>query len=160
MQGQREPDDFWPRIRPAATDPGVVGPILGAYHAARHRLDGAAREHGLDATEVAVLAAIRSDLRCPPWSVRRRLGLPASTLHSVLDRLERAGHLDRGGAPRGQRFALDLTPSGRTAAEVAEYVLASFEEEIRGYTSREERLGAIAVFEACRALDRPDRPHP
>jgi len=152
-------DKLWPRIRTPNHELRVVGPVMAAYHAARHRIDGAAREHGLDSTEVVVLEAILRDLRCAPWSIRRRLGLPASTLHSVLDRLERSGHLDRSGAPLTQRFALDLTTSGRIAADLAAYVLGAFEEELRGYTSKEERAGAIAVFEACMALDRPDRPH-
>jgi hypothetical protein len=60
----------------------------------------------------------------------------------------------------GQRFELELTTSGAIAADVAAHSIAALEAEIRGYTSPEERRGAIAVFEACRALDRPGRPHP
>jgi DNA-binding MarR family transcriptional regulator len=161
MENEAEDDLLWPRLRPSRIDHQVLGPIFGAYHAARHRLDSAAREHGLDATEVMVLHAVRLDAGCPPWSIRRRLGFTRSTLGSILDRLERDGRITRTpGAYSRQRFELRLTRSGVIAADLARYVIESLEEEIAGYTSPQERRGAVAVFGACMALDRPDRPHP
>jgi DNA-binding MarR family transcriptional regulator len=156
-----EPDAMWPPVRPTRIVPKVLVPIFGAYHSARHRLESAAREHGLDATEALVLTLIRTEPRCPPWAIRRRIGFPPSTLSSILERLEGAGHLTLSPSElNGQRFELELTTSGAIAADVADYAMAALESEIRGYTSPEERRGAIAVFEACRAIDRPGRPHP
>ncbi|HET7029970.1 MAG TPA: hypothetical protein VFI34_05630, partial [Candidatus Limnocylindrales bacterium] len=56
-------DAHWPATRASRAAPRVIAPIFGAYHAARHRLDAAAREHGLDATESLVLVAIRLEGR-------------------------------------------------------------------------------------------------
>jgi DNA-binding MarR family transcriptional regulator len=151
----------WPPERPPRFNPRVLPPIFGAYHAARHRLDGAAREHGLDATECMVLAAIWTEPLGSGWSIRRKLGFPRSTMTSILDRLERGGLIERR-APEftHQRFELELTPAGRTAADLARYVITALEVEIAGYTSPQQRRGAVDVFEACMALDRPYRPHP
>jgi DNA-binding MarR family transcriptional regulator len=153
-------EDDWAEPHPDDRfDYRVLPAIFGAYHSARHRLDAAAREHGLDGTEAIVLDTIRREGGCPPWQVRRRLGLHRSTLGSVLDRLERDGRLTRGASAFAiQRFELGLTPSGRTAADLAGHVLGMLEEEISVYTSKRERRGAVAVFEACVALDRSDRP--
>jgi DNA-binding MarR family transcriptional regulator len=156
-----EHDAMWPRTRPTRTSPKVLVPVFGAYNAARHRLESASREHGLDATEALVLAAIRLEPRCPPWAIRRRLAFPPSTLSSILDRLERNGLLTRRRSGlANQRFELELTGAGTIAADIAVYAIAGLEAEIAGYTSPDDRRGAVAVFEACRAIDRPGRPHP
>jgi DNA-binding MarR family transcriptional regulator len=160
-EAELEYDAMWPPKRPARTNPRVIVPVFGAYHAARHRLESACREHGLDATEALVLAAIRAEPRCPPWAIRRRLGFPPSTLSSILDRLERARHVTRRQSGlTNQRFEIELTGAGQIAADVAVYAIAGLEAEIAGYTSADERRGAVAVFEACRAIDRPGRTHP
>lgn len=152
---------MWPGpvVRPGPVP--VLAPIFGAYHAARHRLESAAREHGIDATEAMVLATLRAEPLCAPWGIRRRLGFPRSTMTSILDRLDRHGLLVRDPPQsHGRRFELQLTPAGRIAADLAAYVIGSLEEEIAGYSSPAERSGAITVFEACIALDRGDRSHP
>jgi len=106
-----------------------------------------------------VLSAILRDPMCAPLSVRQRLGIHRSTLTSVLDRLERDGRILRPASDfNGQRFELILTPSGRIAAHLAEYSVRAVDEEIATYTSRRERKSALAVFQACAAVDRPDRP--
>jgi DNA-binding MarR family transcriptional regulator len=152
-------DDGWPPIRPSLIDTRVIGSVFGAYHALKHRLERALSEHGLDASEGLVLAAIKLEPRCAPLDVRRRLGFHRSTMSSVLDRLERDGLINRPpSAFNGQRFELVLTPLGSIAAEIAEFVITAVEEEVAGYTSREERRGALGVFGACVAIDRPDRP--
>jgi DNA-binding MarR family transcriptional regulator len=151
----------WPPPPHGTKDRRILAPIFGAYHAARHRLDDAAGEHGLDAAEALVLDAIRLDPLCAPWGIRRRLGFPRSTMTSILDRLERDQRiLRRQSAFTTQRFELELTVAGHTAADLAEYVIASLEAEIAGYTSPDQRRAAVVLFEACMALDRPDRPHP
>lgn len=156
-----DPELTWPRRRRPGSDARVLEPIFGAYYAARHRLEDAAREHGLDAAECMVLAAIKTDLLGPPWAIRRRLGLTPSTLTGVLDRLERDDRIiRRSPGITGRRFEIDLTIAGRLASDVAIYAIRSLEAEIAGYTSPDERIGAIAVFQACRALDRPGRAHP
>jgi DNA-binding MarR family transcriptional regulator len=80
-------------------------------------------------------------------------------LSSLLDRLERDGLINRPPSSfNGQRFELELTNSGRVAADIADLVIAAVEEELATYTSLAERRAARAVFDACVAIDRPDRP--
>jgi DNA-binding MarR family transcriptional regulator len=161
MDPELDQDWFWPKSPPARGTPRVIPALFGAYHAVRHRLDGAAREHGLDATEALVIDAVRREPRCAPWAIRRRLGFTRSTLGSILDRLEAEERIVRRASGfRGQRFEIDLGPAGRSAADVAQYLIDRLEEEIAGYASPGERRGAIAVFEAGMAIDRSDRPHP
>ena len=156
-----DPGVTWPRTRVPRSSIRVVMPIVGGYHALRHRLDSAAREHGLDAAECLVLEAIRTDLLGAPWNIRRRLGFAPSTLTGILDRLERDERIVRRSPGfTTKQFELGLTPAGRSAAELATHVLLGLEAEIAGYTSPDERQGAVAVFETCMALDRSDRPHP
>jgi DNA-binding MarR family transcriptional regulator len=156
-----EPGVLWPPTPHGTKDRRILAPIFGAFHSARHRLDDAAREHGMDAAEAMVLDVIHLDPLCAPWSIRRRLGFARSTMTSILDRLERDGRILRHpSAFTTQRFELELTPAGLLDAELAEYVIASLEAEIAGYTSPDQRRAAVALFEACMAIDRPERPHP
>jgi DNA-binding MarR family transcriptional regulator len=151
-------DDGWPRMRPSNVDVRVIGSVFGAYHALKHRLDRALNEHGLDSSEGLVLAAIHLEPRCAPLDIRRRLGFHRSTLSSILDRLERDRLIDRPpSAFNGQRFELFLTPLGEIAADIADYVITEVETELAAYTSRQERQGALDLFGACVAIDRPDR---
>jgi DNA-binding MarR family transcriptional regulator len=151
-------DDGWPRMRPSNVDVRVIGSVFGAYHALKHRLERALNEHGLDASEGVVLAAIRLEPGCAPLDIRRRLGFHRSTLSSVLDRLERDGLIKRPpSAFNGQRFELFLTPLGEIAADIADYVIREVEAELAAYTSRQERQSALDLFGACVAIDRPDR---
>jgi MarR family transcriptional regulator, organic hydroperoxide resistance regulator len=150
--------ELWPAIRASPFDHLMIAPVFGAFHSVRHRLELATREHGLDATEAMVLDTIRRDPLCPPWSIRRRLGFHRSTLSSILDRLERDGHITRAADSfTGQRFEVRLTTSGQIAAELGAFAIGAVEDEIAGYTSPLERQAAYGVFEACVAVDRPGR---
>lgn len=149
---------MWPPSRPGVTNPRVVNAIQGAYHAVIRRLDIATREHGMEAEEALVLAVVLREGGCSPGQIRYRLGLHRSTLSSMLDRLEQDRLLSR--TPNtfdGRRFEIRLTTAGSLAAETADFVIRDVEAEIAGYASPEDRAGAVAVFEACMAIGRPDR---
>lgn len=133
----------------------TVPAIMGAAQAVTRRLEMSTREHGLDAAEALVLAALRLEPRCPAWLLRQRLGFHRSTLSSILDRLERDGHITRSrNSVDGRRFEIDLTRGGRIVADIAATIVNDVEAEIAGYTSHEEREAAIAVFESAMAITR------
>jgi DNA-binding MarR family transcriptional regulator len=133
----------------------TVPAIIGAAQALTRRLEMSTRDHGLDAAEALVLAALRLEPRCPAWLLRQRLGFHRSTLSSILDRLERDGHITRArNSVDGRRFEIDLTRGGRIAADTAATIVSDVEAEIAGYTSHGERVGAVAVFEAAMAITR------
>lgn len=150
--------DGWPHERPSPHDTRVIAAVHGAHHAVTRRLELSTREHGLDAVEALVLDTVLHDPGCAPWEIRRQIGLHRSTLSSVLDRLERDSSIDRRqNSFDRRRFEICLTPAGRIAAELADFVIADVEDEISGYTSPTERHGAVAVYEACVAVGRRDR---
>ena len=153
-----ESDDGWPPARIPARDTRVVAAVHAAHHGVTRRLELSTREHGFDAAEALVLATLLRDQGCAPWQIRQRLGLHRSTLSSILDRLEREARIERRPSEfDGRRFEVRLGKAGKVPAEIAEMLIADVEEEIAGYTSRAERYGAVAVYEACLAIGRRER---
>jgi MarR family transcriptional regulator, organic hydroperoxide resistance regulator len=153
-----ESSDGWPPERPPTRDTRVIAAVHGAHHAVTRRLEISTREHGLDAGEALVLDTILRDQGCAPWEIRRQIGLRPSTLSSILDRLERESCIDRRqNSFDRRRFEIRLTTAGRISAGLAEFAIADVEGEIGGYTSRAERQGAVAVYEACVAVGRRER---
>ena len=151
-------DDGWPREREPRHDTRVLNAIHGAAHATTRRLEPMTRQHGLDATEALVLATILREPLLAPWQIRYAVGLHRSTLASVLDRLERDGLIGRRRSDfDGRRFEVRLTAAGSTAANLADFEISELEAEIAGYTSRAQRWGAVAVYEACLAMGQRDR---
>jgi len=151
-------DTLWPAEPTSRRDTRAVAAVNGAYHAVTRRLELSTRDHGLDASEALVLNALSREPACPPWLVRRRTGLHRSTLASILDRLECDDRIERGrSSVDGRRFEIRLTTLGRISADIAELIVLEVEAEIAGYTSPAERRGAVAVFEACLAINRRDR---
>ena len=148
---------WWPPRPMSTTDTRVIAAVHGAKHAVSMRLGMASRVHGLDVSEALVLATIQQSPGCAPWELRYRLGLHRSTLSSILDRLERANRIQRRAMVGGRRFDIDLTRAGRLDADLAQYVIAETEAEIAGYTSKADRRGALAVYEACVAIGRRER---
>ena len=152
-----ETDDGWPAAREPRSDTRVIVAVHAARHALTRRLEISTREHGLDASEALVLDVVLREPACAPWQIRSQVGLHASTLSSILGRLEREGKLERRSSDfDGRRFAVRLTRAGVIAAELGEFVIAE-EDEIAGYTSRAERHGAVAVYQASVAIGRRER---
>jgi DNA-binding MarR family transcriptional regulator len=150
--------DGWPSPRETSVDAHVIASVHGAFHAMTRRVDMATRPHGLEAAEALVLAALLRDHGCAPFALRERLGFHRSTLSSLLDRLEHAGHIHRVASPfDGRRLEIRLTNAGTIAAETADLLIAEIEAELATYTSRLERRGAEAVFQAFVAIGRSDR---
>ena len=54
-------------------------------------------------------------------------------------------------------FEIRLTRAGMIVAETVEFEIGEVEAEIAAYSSRTERAGTVAVFEACVAIGRPGR---
>ncbi len=151
-------EDFWPAERIPARDTRVIAAVHGAAHCITRRLELSTRDHAMDGAEALVLTQLLFEPSCPSWLLRSRTGLHRSTLSSILDRLERDGRIERHrNSVDGRRFEIEVTSSGRLSAEIAASLVRDIEAEIAGYTSRAERHGAVAVFEACLALGRRDR---
>jgi DNA-binding MarR family transcriptional regulator len=77
------------------------------------------------------------------------VGLRPTTLTSVLDRLERRGHITRGARAGDRRSVLiELTDSGRTAAGIITQTLADLENRALGGMPAEAITGFHAVLDA------------
>jgi DNA-binding MarR family transcriptional regulator len=152
-----ELDDFdlWPPSRPARGQiPSPCVSVHGAYHALERRLRAATRQHGLSGSEAMTLAFLLREPGCAAVVVRHALGFHRSTLSSLLDRLESKELISR--APSsydGRRLEIELTVTGRIAAEIAETVIRDVDDELATYTSPSERRAAEAVFAACTAIN-------
>jgi DNA-binding MarR family transcriptional regulator len=149
-------DDLDEELSPGpipALEVSIIRSIHGAYHALNQRLTSASRTEGLGAAEAIVLAELRRNPGCTSLEARRELGFHRSTFSSVLDRLERAGMIERArNGYDGRRYEIHLTTSGQVRADGAREALGQVEQELRGYTTWTDRRGARAVFEACGAV--------
>jgi MarR family transcriptional regulator, organic hydroperoxide resistance regulator len=85
---------------------------------------------GLDltASEINALANLADGQARTVSQLGAAVGARPTTLTSILDRLERRGHITRGTRPADRRSVLiELSPSGRAAADTIRQALSSLE---------------------------------
>jgi MarR family transcriptional regulator, organic hydroperoxide resistance regulator len=120
-----------------------------AAHATVHVL--AAELAGLDltASEINALANLADGPNRTVSELAAATGTRPTTLTSVLDRLERRGHITRGGRPGDRRAVLvQLTPSGRQAAATIRQAITSLERRALGALPAEAVAGLHAALHA------------
>ena len=120
-----------------------------AAHATVHVL--AAELAGLDltASEINALANLADDRSRTVSDLAAATGTRPTTLTSVLDRLERRGHITRGGRPGDRRAVLvQLTPSGRQAAGTIRQAITGLERRALGVLPAEAVDGLRAALQA------------
>ncbi|MFG2194523.1 MarR family winged helix-turn-helix transcriptional regulator [Streptomyces sp. NPDC048639] len=138
--------------RELAPDAAEGSPLLAlqrATHATLQVLAAELVDLDLTASEINALA-ILSDGRGRTVS---RLGAAAgtrpTTLTSVLDRLERRGHITRGTRAGDRRVVvIELTPSGRLTADTIRRTVTGLEERAIGRLPAEAVAGFHAVIRA------------
>jgi MarR family transcriptional regulator, organic hydroperoxide resistance regulator len=82
----------------------------------------------LTASEINALANLADGRGRTVSELGVAVGIRSSTLTSVLDRLERRGHITRGARPGDRRAVLiELTASGRQAAGVIQQAITALE---------------------------------
>ena len=101
-----------------------------ATYAAQHRLTGELADLDLTTAEINALANLADGRGRIVSELAAEVGARPSTLTSVLDRLERRGHIDRRMVIGGDRRAvrIELTESGRSAAATIERTIAALED--------------------------------
>lgn len=83
----------------------------------------------------------------------RAIGTRPTTLTSVLDRLERRGHITRAARAGDRRSVLiELTPSGRTAADTIRRAIEGLEQRALAGLPPEALAGFHAVLRALAEL--------
>lgn len=99
-----------------------------ATHATFQLLAAELVDLDLTASEINALANLSDGQGRTVSQLGAAVGSRPTTLTSVLDRLERRGHITRGTRPADRRSVLiQLSPSGRAAADTIRRALASLE---------------------------------
>jgi MarR family transcriptional regulator, organic hydroperoxide resistance regulator len=103
----------------------------------------------LTASEINALANLADGQGRSVSQLGLAVGARPTTLTSVLDRLERRGHITRGTLAGDRRSVLiELTDSGRAAAAVIRQTLADVEDRALAGLSRDAIAGFYAVVDA------------
>ena len=109
------------------------GSVILALHRATHAtlqvLAAELADLDLTGSEINALANLADGRGRSVSELGRAAGTRPTTLTSVLDRLERRGHITRGPWPGDRRGVLiELTPSGRQAAATIRHAITGLEQ--------------------------------
>ncbi len=130
----------------------MVATIERSAHLVGTYLDHALTAPRVTQAEAHVLAQLQ---RRGPTSIadlQREFGHKRSTLTSVIDRLERRGHVRREiNAADRRSFVIHLTGTGKAAARRVTAVLDELEDQIRAHVSARDLTGLDAVASALAA---------
>jgi len=109
-------------------DQSVLLALQRATHATLHRLTTELSALGLTPSEINALANLADGRGRTVSQLAAVVGARPTTLTSVLDRLDRRGHITRGPVAGDRRAVLvELTDSGRLAADTIQQTLTGVE---------------------------------
>lgn len=109
-------------------DESALLALQRATHATLHTLATELVDLDLTPSEVNALANLADGRGRTVSGLGAAIGAKPTTLTGVLDRLERRGHITRGTLAGDRRSVLiELTPSGRTAADAIRHTIDTFE---------------------------------
>jgi DNA-binding MarR family transcriptional regulator len=139
------------------SEKGLPSPVLAlqrATHHTLHALSAALADLNLSAAEINALANLGEAGTLNIRQLSERTGTRASTLTSLLDRLENRGYLARELDPADRRsFRLPLTKAGQTAAAQVLAAIADLERSALSRLDATQLAGYHAVItalqEAC-----------
>ncbi|MET8152363.1 MarR family winged helix-turn-helix transcriptional regulator [Actinoplanes sp. NPDC049668] len=120
-----------------------------ATHATLQRIAAELVDLDLTASEINALGNLADGRGRTVSQLGAAVGARPTTLTSVLDRLERRGHITRGTRAGDRRSVLiELTDSGRAAAAVITRTLADIEDRALDGLPAEAIAGFYAVLDA------------
>jgi DNA-binding MarR family transcriptional regulator len=120
-----------------------------ATHATLQVLAAELVDLDLTASEINALANLADGRGRTVSELGAAVGTRPTTLTSVLDRLERRGHITRGARPGDRRAVLiELTPSGRRAAATIRQALTDLEHRALGGLPAGTIAGLRAALQA------------
>lgn len=134
------------------TVPHVRSALLAlqrATHATLQLIASELVDLDLTASEINALANLSDGTGRTVSQLGAAVGTRPTTLTSVLDRLERRGHITRGSRDGDRRSVLiELTESGRTAAAMIRQTLSGVERRALHGLPRDAVAGFYAVLDA------------
>jgi MarR family transcriptional regulator, organic hydroperoxide resistance regulator len=126
-----------------------------ATHATLHLLATELADLDLTAAEINALANLADGSGRTVSELAAATGRRPTTLTSILDRLERRGHITRGARAGDRRSVMiELTASGRRAATTIRQTLTEIESNALGDVSRSQVAGFYTVIDALTAAAR------
>jgi DNA-binding MarR family transcriptional regulator len=106
----------------------ILSPLFQANRQASLHIETRLADLGISAAEGQLLAYVEARDAVPVGELVRLLGVPKSTMTSMVHRLARAGLATRRENPDdGRSFMVAVTPAGRDAAREARSRVAAFE---------------------------------
>lgn len=134
--------------------PSALLALQRATHATLHRISAELVDLDLTASEINALANLADGVGRTVSALGAAAGTRPTTLTSVLDRLERRGHITRGARAGDRRSVLiELTESGRAAAEMITQTLADLEHRALAGVPAEAVAGFHLALDALTKLD-------
>ena len=125
-----------------------------ATHTTLHVLSEQVADLGLTPAEINVLANLSDGKRRTVSELGRLAGAAPTTLTSVLDRLDRRGHVTRGRHPSDRRaVVVELTPAGRRAATTIRQAIGRLERRALAALDTEAMAGLRAGLDALAEVD-------
>lgn len=135
------------------TRPGLLSPLHKATRQIGLYFEQQAAGSGLTPQEGHLLTYLRSYAPAPVGDLVRVFGVKASSMTSILDRLEEAGLIERALNPDDRRsLVVTLTRRGTTAATSMQRFVEKTEREIASRVSERELDGFYAVMQAVAEL--------
>ncbi|MFI1769815.1 MarR family winged helix-turn-helix transcriptional regulator [Streptomyces sp. NPDC020800] len=132
-----------------APERSVLLTLQRATHATLHLIAAELVDLDLTASEINALANLADGQGRTVSQLGAAVGSRPTTLTSVLDRLERRGHITRGTRAGDRRSVLiELTESGRATAALIRQTLADLENRALAGLSAEAVAGFHAVMDA------------
>jgi DNA-binding MarR family transcriptional regulator len=120
-----------------------------AAHATVHTLTTQLAPLGLTPSEINALANLADRTSPTATELATATGTPATTLTSVLDRLERRGLARRRRAPADRRaLRIDLTPAGQQAAATISHAITTLEQRALANLPTETAAGLRIALQA------------
>lgn len=132
-----------------SSERSVLLTLQRATHATLQLIAGELVDLDLTASEINALANLADGQGRTVSQLGAAVGTRPTTLTSVLDRLERRGHITRGTRAGDRRSVLiELTESGRAAAVLIRQTLADLESRALDRLPAEASAGFYAVADA------------
>ena len=132
-----------------SSHPSALLALQRATHATLQLIAAELVDLGLTASEINALANLADGQGRTVSQLGAAVGTRPTTLTSVLDRLERRGHITRGALAGDRRSVLiELTDSGRATAAAITQTLAELEDRALDGLSRDSIAGFYAVLNA------------
>jgi DNA-binding MarR family transcriptional regulator len=139
-------------------DESVLLALQRATHVTLHALSHELAGLGLTAAEINALANLADGRSRTVSELGAATGTRPTTLTSVLDRLERRGHITRGRRPGDRRAVLiELTEPGRRAAAAIRQTLAALEQRAFADLPADAMPGFHAVLHALMEVSHDHR---